>query len=201
MSALRNVLEEDHQEDETDSLSPPMSNSDVNGQSTNDYDLIILPPGAIYVMPGSLNEPIPAIQAILHEVFYQSVAPMLKVFHIPTLRAFVDRGASYLGQSPDAPSNKAVKASLWWFAVLTMTDVDCQLQLGQARSDLMQRYKRIVDLRLAQADLINSNEMATLQAFLTTLVSNLIWLSWVRSLLTSNRLPCVSATTAAGLGR
>ena len=54
-----------------------------------------------------------------------------------------------------------------------MTDVECQTQLGQARSDLMQRYKRMVDVLLAQADLTNTNDMATLQAFVTTLVSNL----------------------------
>ena len=79
VQALRDVLEEDQHEDETDSLSPPTSSEGVNGQSANEYDLIILPPGAIYVMPGSFQEPSSAMQSVLHETFIQNVAPMFKV--------------------------------------------------------------------------------------------------------------------------
>ena len=57
-----------------------------------------------------------------------------------------------------------------------MTETECETQLGQTRADLMQQYRRMVNVLLAQADLTNTNDMATLQALVTYLVSIFFWL-------------------------
>lgn len=169
VQALRDALEDDQDEDD-EPTSPTTSSSGANGQSANDYDLIMCPPGAIYVMPGALNEPPAAMQAMLYGIYVQNAAPMFKIHHIPTLRAFIERGAPYLGQDATALPNRAVKASLWFSAVTTLTEAECQNMFGQARPDLLQQYRRVVDVLVAQADLMNTNDMATLQAFVMTLV-------------------------------
>ncbi|KAK5123564.1 hypothetical protein LTR85_002602 [Meristemomyces frigidus] len=173
VQALRDALEEDQQEDE-EPTSPTTSINGANGQNANEYDLLVCPPGTIYVMPGALSEPPPPMQAVLYGTFIQNVAPMFKIFHIPTLRRFLERGEPYLGHDATALPNRAVKASLWFAAINTLSDQECQMRFGQARSDLLQQYRRVVDVLLAQADLMNTNDMATLQAFITTLIASRI---------------------------
>ncbi|KAK5131231.1 hypothetical protein LTR08_001200 [Meristemomyces frigidus] len=174
VQALRDALEEDQEDQHEDDAeqSPPLLSDGATGLNAKNYDLTICPPGAIYVMPGALEEPAPATQALLHKMFILNVAPMFIIFHVPTLRAFLERRAPYLGQEATALPNRAVKASLWFAAVNTISDADCQSLLGHTRSDLMQRYRRTIDVLLAQADLMNTTDLATLQAFVTTLVRN-----------------------------
>jgi len=170
VQALKDALEEDQQEDEAEPTSPTTMTSGMNAPTANDYDLLICPPNAIYVMPGALNEPSPQMQSILYGTFIQNVAPMFKIFHIPTLRAFLERGEPYLGQEPTSLANRAVKASLWYAAINTISDVECQARFGQPRADLKQQYRRAADVLLAQADLMSTRDLAVVQAFVTTLV-------------------------------
>lgn len=167
--ALRDALEEDPEEGEEDEPTPSTSTS---GPSTSaDYDLLVCPPGAVYVMPGALNEPTAELSEKLCVIFCSNVDDLFKMFHQPTLRRFMISGAPYLGQDPNTPANKTVKAAVWFSAVNTMSEGECQSLLGQARPDALQQYKRIADVALAQADLMNTTDLATLQAFATYLVS------------------------------
>ncbi|KAI6903070.1 hypothetical protein KC318_g631 [Hortaea werneckii] len=175
VQALRDALEEDQGDDEPEPTSPTTSSNGLNAApSANEYDFIICPPTSIYVMPGALEEPSPQMQAILYGTFIENVAPMFKVFHIPTLRRFVERGMPYLGQDPGSLPNRAVKASLWFSAVNTISDNECQVRFHQTRATLMQQYRRIVDVLLAQADVMNTSDLAVLQAFVTTLIASRI---------------------------
>ncbi|KAI7182580.1 hypothetical protein KC363_g8700 [Hortaea werneckii] len=175
VQALRDALEEDPGDDEPEPTSPTTSSNGLNAAPpANEYDFIICPPTSIYVMPGALEEPSPQMQAILYGTFIENVAPMFKVFHIPTLRRFVERGMPYLGQDPSSLPNRAVKASLWFSAVNTISDNECQVRFHQPRATLMQQYRRIVDVLLAQADVMNTSDLAVLQAFVTTLIASRI---------------------------
>ena len=53
-----------------------------------------------------------------------------------------------------------------------MSESQCQMLFGQSRPDQLQQYKRLVDVALAQADLMVSNDFATLQAFTVYIVSS-----------------------------
>ena len=122
VQALRDALQED-QADEEEPTSPTTSSSGANANANgNDYDLIICPPGAIYVMPGALNEPSPQSAAQLYGAFLENVAPMFKAFHIPTLRPMLERDAPYLGLDANAIPNRALKACFWFAAVTTMIE-------------------------------------------------------------------------------
>ena len=171
VQAIRDALEEDQGEDDLD-LTPP-DTAPSNGAPVNatDFDLFICPPGAIYVMPGAMTEPSPHMQQVLFTAFIENVDPMFKVFHVPTLRRLFEEGKPYLGQDASSSSCQALKAVAWYAAVNTMTDDECETRLGQGRTDLIQRYRRTADVRIAQVDVVNTNDLTTLQAFVAYLVS------------------------------
>lgn len=168
VQALRDALEEDPGEFDDDETTPSTSTSGPSNSA--EYDLLICPPGAIYVMPGALNEPNADLSAVLCTKFLENVDNMFKLFHRPSLQDFMIGGAPYLGQDPSAPGNKAIKAAVWFSAVNTLSESECQTLFRQSRPDALQQMRRIVDVALAQADLMNTSDIATLQAFTTFLV-------------------------------
>ena len=129
------------------------------------------PPGSIYIMPGALNEPNQDLSAKLCDIFVENVDRMFKIFHVPTLRDFMVRGQPYLGNSHSAQCNHALKAAIWFAATNTLSDEQCVTLCGQRRPEQLSHYRRIVDVALAQADLMNTTNLATLQAFVTYIVS------------------------------
>lgn len=167
VQALRDALEE--QADEDDDPTSPSTSSGPGGQQ--EYDLIVCPPGIIYAMPGALVEPTPELSATLCRVFCDNVDSLFKVFHTPTLQAFMINGENYLGHDHTAPANRLVKTAIWFSAANTMTETQCQMFFGQSRGDQLPYFRRMVDIALAQADLMNASDLATLQAFVTYLVS------------------------------
>ena len=131
--ALRDALEEDQGEGEEDETTPSTSTS--GHTNPTEYDLLICPPGAVYVMPGALNEPSQHVSERLCSIFCANVDDTFKMYHTPTLRNFMDNGAPYLGQDPNTPGNKTVKAAVWFSAVNTMSEDDCRSLLGLSRAD------------------------------------------------------------------
>jgi hypothetical protein len=80
-------------------------------------------------------------------------------------------GASYLGQPWDSPGNQALKRAVWMAGVNTMSEEECLEVTGENKTDALNHYRRLVGISLAQADLVNTTDFATMQAFVTYLVS------------------------------
>jgi hypothetical protein len=168
VQALKEALE-DEQLDDVDTPDSPSTSSGPSNSA--EYDLLICPPGAIYVMPGALAEPNAQTSETLCNIFCEYVDRQFKVFHTPTLRAFMIDGKPYLGHDHAAPCNKALRTVVWYAAVNTMSDTQCQMMFGTAKLDQLQQFKRMADVAFAQADLLVTNELAALQAFTTYIVS------------------------------
>lgn len=167
VQALREALEDELPEDDD-----PTSPSSSSGLGTSaEYDLIVCPPGSVYVMPGALAEPTPRLSATLCNIFCDNVDRMFKFYHAPTLRAFMIEGKPYLGHDHSAPCNKALKAAIWFAATNSLSEAQCQMTFGKSRADQLQQFRRTVDVAMAQADLMNTNDLATLQGFTTYVVS------------------------------
>ena len=169
VQALRDALEEDELDDEVERAQPTESSSGENA-ILDEYSLIVCPPCAIYVMPGALEELTPHMAAVLYGIFIERVAPIFMVFHLPTLRALLGMDAPYLGLEAGATPNKALKATLWFAAISTMSEVEVQTRFDQSRQALLQEYLRYVQVWLVQADLMITTNMATLQALVIYLV-------------------------------
>jgi len=81
------------------------------------------------------------------------------------------RGGPYLGQDHNTPGNKALKAAIWFSAVNALTEAECISLFKKSRPDALNQFKRLADIALSQADLMNTVDIATMQAFVTYLVS------------------------------
>lgn len=181
VQALREALEDEQGEDD-EPYSPSTSTSGPGNYT--DYDLIVCPPGSIYVMPGGLPEPTPQLSATLCNIFCDNVDRMFKFYHAPSLRGFIIEGKPYLGHDHSAPCNRALKAAVWFAATNSLSEPQCQMMFGQSRPDQLQQFRRLVDVSMAQADLMNTNDLATLQALTTYLVCKEPLVHYIETLLT-----------------
>lgn len=167
VQALKDALEDDQTEDEQ-ATSP----SSASGPSNSaEYELLVCPPGMIYVMPGALPEPSPQASAVLFDAFCSNVDRISKIYHTPSLQAFMIEGKPYLGHDPSTPGNNAVKAAIWFAASNTLSEDECQMMFGKSRYAQSQIFRKMVDIALAQADLFTTSDLATLQALTTYTVS------------------------------
>jgi hypothetical protein len=176
VKALADAFDEDesHSDDGTTPDSTPPSAADQvdpsNG-TTPHYDLLLCPPGVVYIMPGAVPEPPPTVAVDLLSSFMIHVEPMYKLFHAPTLRKFLYHGEPYLNRSHDAPCNKALKACIYFAGATAFTDSECH-KFGTSRKELVTEYRRAVDVALYQADPLNTTELATLQALVLYVVGH-----------------------------
>lgn len=176
VKALADAFEEDNAQSDDDSGTPETTPSSgapfaLDGSASSGYELIFCPPGVLYVMPGALNEPDPNTASHLVDAYLSYVEAVQKLLHVPTLRAFLDEGKPYLNRPADAPCNKALRAAIYFAGANACTDEECIAICGKPREQLAQEFRRMVDVALYQADPLNTNELATLQALTIYVVS------------------------------
>ena len=177
VQAIKEAFDEEGPEDELDALSlepsPQGSSTDATAGGTMGYELILCPPGALYVMPGAMPEPDPTVAMELISLFFTYIEPMGKLFHVPTLQAFIYENQPYLGHESDARCNKLLRLSILFAGMTAITEEECVDKFNRPRDGMIQEYRTMVDIALYQADPLNSTDMATLQAFVLYVVSGL----------------------------
>ena len=172
VQALREALEEeDGPEGETPESAPHVSTPPSGSELSNiEYDLIVCPPGKIYVMPGGFMEPTERVASQIFDAYLTNVETIFRLFHTPTLIRSMRDGAPYLDHPWDSPGNQALKRAVWMAGVNSMSESECFAITGENKADALNHYRRLVGISLAQADLVNTTDFATLQAFVTYLV-------------------------------
>jgi len=155
VQALRDALEEEDQEGDTpeSALSEPTPPA-ATEVSNIEYDLIVCPPGRIYMMPGAFVEPTGSVANQIFDAYLSNVEPLNKLFHSPTLTSFMRDGSSYLGKPWDSPGNQALKRAVWMAGINSMSKEECLNITGEQRLDALNHYRRLVGISLAQADLV-----------------------------------------------
>lgn len=171
VAALRDVLQEEDDEDDDAPDSQGLSDPIAENVSTVEYDLMLTPPGRVFVMPGVIVEPTEDAKRRLSTAFFENVEPMIKLFHRPTIQNFIENDAPYLGHPPDAPASVAVRRVVWFSAINTLSDAEARSLTGQSKQDALMQYRRMVGVALTHADLINTSDLATLQCFIMFIVS------------------------------
>lgn len=115
-------------------------------------------------MPGSLIEPTNALEDELHKIYWTNIDPVFKILHRPTVQPFFDFGAPYLGHNADAPPNVALRAAVCFASLTSLSNADCLTRFQVARTELLQQFRIQCDVALTRADLVNTSDLATLQA-------------------------------------
>ena len=105
----------------------------------------------------------PLSQAVtLFDVFRANVAPLVRVFHMPTLdRLFWDAVAS---MDSIEKNMEALLFSIYYSALISLDSEQCFSTLGVSRPSALQTYRFAVEQAMARANLLNTQNLLLLQA-------------------------------------
>ncbi|RDW58930.1 putative C6 transcription factor [Aspergillus mulundensis] len=107
---------------------------------------------------------------VLFDTFNVNVAPLVRVFHMPTLhRLFWDAIASMDSLDKNI---EALLFAIYYSAVISLDPSQCFDLLGISRASALEMYRFAVEQATARADLLNTQNLILLQAtvlFLTAL--------------------------------
>ena len=106
----------------------------------------------------------------LCDIYLANVDPVFKLLHGPSLRRYLQDDAEELDGSAGREGLEALRFAIYYAAVVSMTDEECGIRVGEGKSSLVAKYRAGTEQLLAKADFINTTEMSTLQALTIYLV-------------------------------
>ncbi|KAK7402581.1 hypothetical protein QQX98_011686 [Neonectria punicea] len=106
----------------------------------------------------------------LWQTFVESVNPLTKIVHVPSLQQRI-LDASW-DPSTASTSLKAVLFAIYTLAVSSMSADDCLASFGETRSALLMRYRAATFQALVEADFLRARELEVLQAFVLFLLAD-----------------------------
>lgn len=124
----------------------------------------------MYADRRALEHPNDTQRASLFAIFVTNVDLAIKVLHIPSLRRFMIDGQKQLDCSPGPRGLDALMFSIYYAATTSLTEQECLQRLGEDRTTLLRRFRHATETTLARADLLNTEEMSTLQALVFYMV-------------------------------
>jgi hypothetical protein len=168
---MREVLTEPSDDEEHDSELTPESNSPSQPQSSQ-FEFVIHAPDLLPNMGNALNHPTRSQVHFLYSLFLTNVDPVVKILHGPSLKRYFIEGSGELDCSPGPKGLDALRFAIYYTTTTSLNPEECLLQFGEEKAALLSRFRSGTELALARADLINTEEMSTLQALVLYLVSH-----------------------------
>lgn len=107
----------------------------------------------------------------LASVYITQVDPILKTLHSPSVERWLVRGEAYLQYPERHPSVQALQASICYVAASSLSEQQCQTMLQQDKSRVTEELCRACETALSNANLISTDDVTVLQAFVLYLVS------------------------------
>jgi len=177
VNGLRDVL--DHSSDEENETaeltSSPETSSEVYPPKFN--FMICSPWSFMTLLPNGLQHPPKLMIHTLCSIYLHNVDPLCKLLHGPSLRRHLQLGERYLDYRPGNSAVEALSFAVYYAAINAQPEDEFQQMFGEEKNALLHKYQFAVELSLAKADLINTMDISTLQAFLIYLVSIFIFIS------------------------
>lgn len=99
----------------------------------------------------------------------ESVEPLCKILHIPSVTAMLEAVSKQPGQASKA--EECLLFSIYHFAVYSLTETECQQHLEQSRASLLERFHACARQSLINAHFLKTTEMMILQAYTLFLLS------------------------------
>jgi len=100
---------------------------------------------------------------------------MQPILHGPSLRHYLTGQGDYLDLPYDDPALRALSFAVFYATIVTLHPDECMKQFNVDRQSALKRYRFATELALAQADLLRTKELATLQAMMIYLVRCLLY--------------------------
>ena len=121
------------------------------------------------------------MRGALCQVYLDRVDPVFKIIHRPSIREFMIEGKRYLDYEPPNVAPVALACTVCYAAASSLSDDECQLLFGRSKDDIMSLYCRLSERTLAIADVVTTNDVTVLQAYVLILVSCLAFPSSIPS--------------------
>lgn len=104
----------------------------------------------------------------LWQYFLDSVNPVLKIIHAPTLQQKILNAVDNL---QDVPKNlEALLFSIYTISVASMSSVECISMFAHDRSSLLMQFRSATQQALIDADFLRCTDLTILQALVLFLV-------------------------------
>ncbi|KAH7482695.1 hypothetical protein FOMA001_g6593 [Fusarium oxysporum f. sp. matthiolae] len=154
---IMNEEEAEFEEDTTPEQSPPQNlgiehdhHSFLFGYSSADVDLTGL-------------HPLPAQGSFLWQIYLENIEPLVKVLHIPTMSRLMTQVRR--GEHDLRPGDEALVFAIYYSAVTSMETQEVEANLGASQSHFISQFRFALEQALAKSNLLNTTNMAMLQAF------------------------------------
>ena len=121
--------------------------------------------------PNALKHPPKPMAELLSVIYFQNVDPLFKILHGPSVRNSMHGARPDLGQSSGDASNEALNFAIYYAAINTQDELVCKQKFGEEKTTLLSQFRFAIEVSLAKADLVNTTDIETLQAFVIFLVS------------------------------
>lgn len=115
--------------------------------------------------------PSPQQMSVLGTFYARNCDPMFKVLHIPCLEKFILNASTNVQEIPQGNYVEALLFAVYYCAVTSLTQEECLQHFHDGRQNLLARYRTGTETALANADMLNTTELGTLQALVIFLVS------------------------------
>ncbi|RMZ78316.1 hypothetical protein DV737_g3935, partial [Chaetothyriales sp. CBS 132003] len=158
---MRDLLDAESTEDEEDSYESPAHDK------FNSHQGFIFGYSSLMVDLKALH-PTPSQIFILWEIFKDNIDPVVRLLHRPTIKEIFMNAASSVDRISRAA--EALLFSLYFGAVVSLTDEQCRKLLNESRDTLQKKYRFATEQALARADFLNSSSLVCLQAFIFFLI-------------------------------
>ncbi|KUL83274.1 hypothetical protein ZTR_09127 [Talaromyces verruculosus] len=121
--------------------------------------------------PPQMNDIPTILDQKLLQIYVTHVDPIFPILQCSSLWGYITKGLPYFTYAADHPAPKALVCAVGYIAITTLSDSICSQELGLSRDILLDRYHRLTEHALEQADYYNSDDLTVLQAFVLFLVS------------------------------
>ena len=110
-----------------------------------------------------------AHMSILWDAYEHNVAPLIKIFHVPTLKQLFHAVAR--GDKNVSPSQEPIFFAIYFSAVVSLSSEQCSRVFGKNRLELVTEYRSAAEKVLAEVGLLSTCSVLVLQAFTLFLFS------------------------------
>ncbi|KAL2815284.1 fungal-specific transcription factor domain-containing protein [Aspergillus cavernicola] len=110
-----------------------------------------------------------AMIAALWQNYLETLDPLLKIFHTPTVQKLVISAVH--GREKLELASECLLFAIYYGSVASMSPADCRLQFEEERHVLLKRYRTAVEHLLPRLKLLESVDMTVLQAFAIYLIT------------------------------
>ncbi|KAI9789022.1 MAG: hypothetical protein M1833_002774 [Piccolia ochrophora] len=160
---IKAMLDEDT--DDEDDNSPPNSHSGRTSHAHQQGFVFGFTP-----IIDNLNQLYPDVShtSYLWQLYVSNVDPLLKLLYKPTIEKLIATTNENLEGL--TASNAAILFSVFFAAVISLSDEECVTMMGESKVVLHDRYRFAIEQALARAGFLTSQELLILQAFVLYLI-------------------------------